>query len=259
MNRGDDVPHVTGLEHTIRAAGLAFLVSCGPAWAQPADASKPAPSQGVSADFLAWAATPPMGWNSWDAFGTTITEAQAREQADFMAAHLLPHGFRILTVDIQWYEPGASGHSYRADAPLAMDEWGRLLPAPNRFPSAAGGAGFRPLADYVHAKGLQFGIHLMRGVPRQAVARKLPVKGSVGDGRGHRRHGQRLPVEPGHVRRRHGEAGRAGVLRLGLRADRVLGRRLREGGRHQPAVSRAPSARSRPSGARSTAPAGRSS
>jgi hypothetical protein len=130
------------------------------------------------ADFLDWAVTPPMGWNSWDAFGTTLTEAQAREQADFMAAHLLPHGWRILTVDIQWYEPGARGHSYRTDAPLAMDDWGRLLPAPNRFPSAARGAGFRPLADYVHAKGLQLGIHLMRGVPRLAVARKLPVKGA---------------------------------------------------------------------------------
>jgi hypothetical protein len=132
----------------------------------------------ASADFLSWAATPPLGWNSWDAFGTTITEAQAKEQADFMAARLLSHGFRLLTVDIQWYEPGASGHSYRPDAPLAMDEWGRLLPAPNRFPSAAGGAGFRPLADYLHAKGLQFGIHLMRGVPRRAVARRLPVKGT---------------------------------------------------------------------------------
>jgi alpha-galactosidase len=128
--------------------------------------------------FLSWAATPPMGWNSWDAFGTAITEAQVKEQADFMAAQLLPHGWRILTVDIQWYEPGASGHEYRADAPLVMDEWGRLLPAPNRFPSAAGGAGFAPLADYLHAKGLQFGIHLMRGVPRLAVARRLPVKGT---------------------------------------------------------------------------------
>ncbi len=132
----------------------------------------------AAAAFLAWARTPPMGWNSWDAFGTTITEAQAKEQADFMAARLLSHGWRILTVDIQWYEPGASGHDYRPGAPLTMDAWGRLLPAPNRFPSAAGGAGFRPLADYVHARGLQFGIHLMRGVPRLAVERKLPVKGA---------------------------------------------------------------------------------
>lgn len=128
--------------------------------------------------FLTWAPTPPMGWNSWDCFGTTVTEAQAQAQADYMAEHLLEHGWRILTVDIQWYEPESSGHAYRANAPLVMDEFGRLLPAPNRFPSAAGGAGFKPLADYVHAKGLQLGIHLMRGIPRLAVERNLPVKGT---------------------------------------------------------------------------------
>ena len=158
------------LSLAIAAAAAGFLR--GPYTSADAERSP------ARAGFLDWAATPPMGWNSWDAFGTTLTEAQAREQADFMAAHLLPHGWRILTVDIQWYEPGARGHSYRTDAPLVMDDWGRLLPAPNRFPSAAGGAGFRPLADYVHAKGLQLGIHLMRGVPRLAVARKLPVKGT---------------------------------------------------------------------------------
>jgi DUF1680 family protein len=141
----------------------------------------PAPPAAAQAEnrFLTWAATPPMGWNSWDSFGTTITEAQAKAQADFMSTHLLAHGWRILTVDIQWYEPGASGHSYRADAPLTLDEWGRLLPAPNRFPSAANGAGFKPLADYVHGRGLQFGIHLMRGIPRLAVERNLPVKGTA--------------------------------------------------------------------------------
>jgi alpha-galactosidase len=129
--------------------------------------------------FLAWAKTPPMGWNSWDAFGTAITEAQVKAQADAMAEKLLPSGWKVLTVDIQWYEPGAAGHDYRPNAPLVMDEWGRLLPAPNRFPSAEGGRGFGPLAAYVHAKGLQFGIHLLRGIPRLAVERNLPVKGTT--------------------------------------------------------------------------------
>ena len=145
-------------------------------WTTPSGAPPARPLE-----FLSWAPTPPMGWNSWDSFGTTITEAQAKQQADFMAEHLLPHGWRLLTVDIQWYEPGASGHDYRPDAPLVMDEWGRLLPAPNRFPSSADGAGFAPLAAYAHERGLQFGIHLMRGIPRRAVAQNLPVKGtSVG-------------------------------------------------------------------------------
>jgi hypothetical protein len=59
-----------------------------------------------------------------------------------------------------------------------MDEYGRLLPAVNRFPSSANGAGFKPLADYIHSKGLKFGIHIMRGIPRQAVERNLPIKGT---------------------------------------------------------------------------------
>jgi len=158
-------------------AAVAGLLA--PAWAGAADgpaASDATPSRPL--EFLSWAPTPPMGWNSWDSFGTTITEAQVKQQADFMAEHLLPHGWCILTVDIQWYEPGAAGHSYRAGAPLTMDEWGRLLPAPNRFPSAADGAGFAPLAAYVHGKGLDFGIHLMRGIPRRAVEQNLPVKGT---------------------------------------------------------------------------------
>jgi len=81
-------------------------------------------------------------------------------------------------VDIQWYEPNATGFDYRKDAKLTMDEYGRLLPAPNRFPSAADGGGFKALADYIHARGLKFGIHMMRGIPRQAVAAKHADPGS---------------------------------------------------------------------------------
>jgi hypothetical protein len=120
-----------------------------------------------------------MGWNSWDFYGTSINEGCAKAQADYQAAHLLPYGWNLFTVDIQWYEPNASGFSYTAGAALAMDDWGRLTPATNRFPSATNGAGFKPLADYVHGKGLKFGIHLMRGIPRQAAAQATPVKGTT--------------------------------------------------------------------------------
>ena len=128
--------------------------------------------------FLAWAPTPPMGWNSWDAFATTVTEAQVLAQADVMKAHLSAHGWRYVVVDIQWYEPGAAGYSYRPQASLAMDRWGRLVPAVNRFPSAGGGEGFGPLAEAIHARGLKFGVHLLRGIPRQAVARNTPILGT---------------------------------------------------------------------------------
>ena len=129
-------------------------------------------------DFLLWAQTPPMGWNSWDCFSTTVTEAQTKAQADVMADKLKKHGWEYIVVDIQWYEPNATGFDYRKGAPLMLDAFGRLLPATNRFPSSAKGAGFKALADYVHGKGLKFGIHLMRGIPRQAVRENLPIKGT---------------------------------------------------------------------------------
>ena len=116
-----------------------------------------------------------MGWNSWDAFGTTVTEDEVKANADYMAAHLKPHGWQYVVVDIQWSEPNPKSHGYRPNAELVMDDYGRLMPAPNRFPSAANGKGFKPLADYVHALGLKFGIHIMRGIPRRAVDANLPV------------------------------------------------------------------------------------
>ena len=124
------------------------------------------------------AATPPMGWNSWDCYGTTVTEAEVKANADYMAKHLKSHGWQYVVVDIQWSEPNAKAHGYRPDTTLAMDANGRLIPAENRFPSSAAGAGFKPLADYVHSLGLKFGIHIMRGIPRRAVAANLPVANS---------------------------------------------------------------------------------
>ncbi|MBZ0285420.1 MAG: glycoside hydrolase family 27 protein [Anaerolineae bacterium] len=116
-----------------------------------------------------------MGWNSWDCFGTSVTEIEVHANALFMAEHLLSYGWNYVVVDIQWYEPEAKAGGYRAFAPLVMDAYGRLLPAVNRFPSSKGEQGFKPLADFIHSLGLKFGIHVMRGIPRQAVERNLPI------------------------------------------------------------------------------------
>ena len=134
----------------------------------------------VQADstFLSWAQTPPMGWNSWDCFGTTLTEEQAKAQADAQAKYLKPSGWIYFTVDIQWYEPDSQGHSYRRGARLEMDEYSRLIPGLKKFPSSSDGRGFKPLADYVHDKGLKFGIHIMRGIPRQAVRDNTAILGT---------------------------------------------------------------------------------
>ncbi|TCS03492.1 glycoside hydrolase family 27 protein [Caulobacter sp. BK020] len=142
-----------------------------------AAATKPTPKSPTAKKPLL-APTPPMGWNSWNSFATTINEAQTLEQAAIMTRELRPAGYDILTVDIQWYEPGASSYTYAAKPVPTLDDHGRLLPAPNRFPSSAGGKGFKPLADRIHALGLRFGVHLMRGAPRLAVERGLKVLGT---------------------------------------------------------------------------------
>ncbi len=121
---------------------------------------------------------PPMGWNSWDCYGAAVNEEQVRANASYMAAHLKKYGWEYVVVDIQWARPNAENFEYEPFSELCMDQYGRLIPAENRFPSAAGGAGFRPLGDYIHSLGLKFGIHIMRGMPRAAAYKKLPVEGS---------------------------------------------------------------------------------
>ena len=129
--------------------------------------------------FHDWAATPPMGWNSWDCYGPTVTEAEVKANADYMAKYLKPYGWDYIVVDIRWYVGNDKAHGYNEKDPdYVLDQYGRFLPAVNRFPSAAGGKGFKPLADYLHKKGLKFGIHIMRGIPVIAVKQNLPIKGT---------------------------------------------------------------------------------
>ncbi|MBR3018396.1 MAG: glycoside hydrolase family 27 protein [Clostridia bacterium] len=118
---------------------------------------------------------PPMGWNSWDCYGAAVTEDTVRANAEYMAKHLKEYGWEYVVVDIQWYQPTASTHAYEPFSDVVMDAYGRLLPAPNRFPSAAGGQGFKPLADYIHSLDLKFGIHIMRGLPRMAAHKHMPI------------------------------------------------------------------------------------
>lgn len=129
-----------------------------------------------------FAVTPPMGWNSYDYYDTTVKEAQVKANADFMAAHLKEFGWEYVVVDIEWYSNDAGTRrkefQYIPFGDDAMDEWGRLQPSPIRFPSSAGGKGFAELASYVHGLGMKFGIHIMRGIPRRAAELHLPIKGT---------------------------------------------------------------------------------
>ena len=124
------------------------------------------------------AAKPPMGWNSWDGYGTTVKESDVKANAQWLAKHLKSSGWQYVVVDMEWFvtNPTPEGNSKKSD--YSLDDSGRYTPAINRFPSAANGAGFKPLADYVHSLGLKFGIHILRGIPKLAVEKNLPIAGS---------------------------------------------------------------------------------
>ncbi len=139
----------------------------------------------------AFAQTPPMGWNSYNCFGSAVHEDEVKANADYMARNLKQYGWQYVVVDFLWsYDnpPGSKiGNPFQMRLQdgsyipwLTMDEWGRLVPHEHKFPSAVGGRGFGPLADYIHSVGLKFGIHVMRGIPRQAVWAKTPVMGAKG-------------------------------------------------------------------------------
>ena len=126
----------------------------------------------------ALASTPPMGWNSWDSFGTTVTEADVKANAAWMAQNLKAYGWQYVVVDMEWFVTNPIPEGNSRNFVYSLDENGRYIPDLKRFPSSAIGAGFKPLADYVHSLGLKFGIHILRGIPKQAVERNLPIAGS---------------------------------------------------------------------------------
>lgn len=120
---------------------------------------------------------PPKGYNSFDAYGWSVTEDEFKNSVDFCDKHLKPFGYNIMTVDFCWSHPGAdtrpNPNLEGTENILSMDEYGRLIPDKTRFPS-----GFKGLADFVHGRGMKFGIHVMRGIPKQAATAKTPVKGT---------------------------------------------------------------------------------
>lgn len=123
--------------------------------------------------FRTWAPTAPMGWNSWDCYYSTVNEKQVLQNANYMAAHLRDYGWEYVVIDIRWYanHPSLGGGWYnQTKTPeCQLDEYGRYVPSPTRFPSAMVGGkneGFKALADSVHKLGLKLGIHIMRGLPK---------------------------------------------------------------------------------------------
>ena len=129
-------------------------------------------SQGV-------AATPPMGWNSWDSYGLTITEDQFRANVAVLATALKPYGWRYAVIDEGWFMENPQDRPHPEKLHLLIDQYGRYIPTASRFPSSVADHGFTQLGKDVHALGLQFGIHIVRGIPRVAVSANTPVEGSA--------------------------------------------------------------------------------
>ena len=129
-----------------------------------------------------FAKNPPMGWNSYDYYDTSVNEEQVRKTAEYMAENLKEYGWEYVVVDIEWYsyDTGSQRDKYQYIPfwKVEMDEYSRLLPCVDKFPSSKGGNGFKPLADYIHSLGLKFGIHIMRGIPRQAAHEHTKILGS---------------------------------------------------------------------------------
>ena len=123
-----------------------------------------------------------MGWNSYDYYDTAVTEQEVRANAEYMAQNLKEYGWEYIVVDIQWYAHKAGTRrqecQYIPFGQVEIDEYSRLWPCPDRFPSSVGGHGFKPLADYIHGLGLKFGIHIMRGVPRIAAHNRMKIWGT---------------------------------------------------------------------------------
>ena len=171
---------------TFLSAALAFFMLAG--FNQTVQATTPLmPSEEIVSKCKV-APTPPMGWNSFDAYDCRINEQEFKAIVDYMATNLKQHGWEYAVIDYCWFNDNPGGWnnpSKRYGHPdirldkdgkpldvLCMDEYSRLIPSVKRFPSAANGKGFKPLADYVHSKGMKFGIHIMRGIARQAYFQK---------------------------------------------------------------------------------------
>ena len=177
---------------TFLSAALAFFMLAG--FNQTVQATTPLmPSEEIVSKCKV-APTPPMGWNSFDAYDCRINEQEFKAIVDYLATNLKQHGWEYAVIDYCWFNDNPGGWnnpSKRYGHPdirldkdgkpldvLCMDEYSRLIPSVKRFPSAANGKGFKPLADYVHSKGMKFGIHIMRGIARQAYFQKSKIMGS---------------------------------------------------------------------------------
>ena len=121
---------------------------------------------------------PPMGWNSFDSYGVYLHEKAAFDNLKVLADKYRPYGYEYFVVDNGWFgeyklRPGTIYSVERHASDVNINEFGLLQPSSCYFPN-----GFLKLINECHSKGLKFGLHLMRGIPRKAVELNLPIQGT---------------------------------------------------------------------------------
>jgi len=124
------------------------------------------------------ALTPPLGWNSYDTYGSSVTESEYLANAEVMQHKLLQHGYEYAVIDYLWFDPKLAPKEISEKKPTVIDTYGRCIPAVNKWPSAKGNTGFKKISEKIHAMGLKFGFHIMRGIPRVAVEKNTPIEGT---------------------------------------------------------------------------------
>lgn len=121
---------------------------------------------------------PPMGYNSYDSYGVYLNQDAAIRNIDELARRYKQYGYEYFVIDAGWFgeyklRPGTMYPMEKFAADLRINEYGLLQPSKTYFPN-----GLKVLADRCHAKGLKFGVHIMRGIPRKAVQLNAKVQGT---------------------------------------------------------------------------------
>ncbi|MEV6610753.1 glycoside hydrolase family 27 protein [Kutzneria sp. NPDC051319] len=130
----------------------ALLATGGPAMAQPQTSEDRGHHPTISR-------TPPMGWSSWSSLHGNISEAIIEAQAKVQHDVLQKHGYQYVNIDAGWT--------------AGVDQYGRNAWDTTKFPD-----GIPAVAKYVHGLDLKFGIYMVPGVPKAAVAANSPIKGT---------------------------------------------------------------------------------
>ena len=134
------------------------------------------PDEKIKTSISTFAPTPPMGFNSFDSYLTYLNQYEAQKLIDVMAENYLPYGYNYFVIDDGWQVHAElyEGTLYpKKGLGVVIDEFGLLEPSKTYFPD-----GMKPLINHAHSRGLKFGLWIIRGIPRLAYEKNVPIKGT---------------------------------------------------------------------------------